>query len=195
MHVFRHAIGEIIVSDEVWAKRFACDLAGCKGSCCRIGDLGASLLPEEAARLEGMLPRLLPRLPEKNRKFLAVEGLTETYRGRLHIREMARNHPCPLGLIDGHGVLLCSLHDLAEEEGLPVFLVKPVWCQFYPLVLRDTATGCLINVYEAEFCRSLPDAPPILLAFADTLEKTLGPDFVAQVRQRYREEGIEPGKW
>ncbi len=190
MQVFRLPQGEVVVSDEVWNKRFSCDLPRCLGSCCRIGDLGASLLPEEAARLEELLPQILPRLPAKNRTFLE-QGLTESYGGRLHIREMARNHPCPLGMVDSQGLLQCSLHGVAEDLGLRVIALKPLWCQLYPLVIRDTATGCLINFYEAEFCRSVDPAPPILLAFSGILEASLGTPFIDQIRETYRREGIE----
>ncbi|RCK74599.1 MAG: hypothetical protein OZSIB_0570 [Candidatus Ozemobacter sibiricus] len=189
MHVFHSPQGEVVVSDEVWNKRFACDLPRCQGACCRIGDLGASLLPEEAARLEQLLPRLLPRLPAKNQEFLKG-GLTESYRGRLHIREMAPNHPCPLGVVDAQGQLHCTLHALAQELGCSVIVIKPLWCQLYPLVVRDTVTGCLINFIEADFCRTSASAPPILLAFSGILEAALGPSFLDQVREAYRREGV-----
>jgi len=37
-----------LISEELFEKRFVCDLNACKGACCEIGDSGAPLEPEEA---------------------------------------------------------------------------------------------------------------------------------------------------
>jgi len=188
VQVFKHPIGEIVVSDEVWNRRFSCDLKRCRGSCCVIGDLGAGLLPEEEGRLKGFLPGILPLLSEKNRKFLA-QGISEVYHGRIHIREVGRNVPCPFGIFEGNDILLCSLHRFSQESGNPLETMKPFWCQFYPLILVDTPSGCIINLFEGEFCRSIENAPPILMAFGRTIEKLLGKPFIDEVRERYSREG------
>ena len=37
-----------LISEELFEKRFVCDLSACKGACCEVGDSGAPLEPEEA---------------------------------------------------------------------------------------------------------------------------------------------------
>ncbi|MCB0811982.1 MAG: DUF3109 family protein, partial [Flavobacteriales bacterium] len=44
MIVHRHTL----ISEDLFAKRFVCDLDACKGACCEVGDSGAPLEPEEA---------------------------------------------------------------------------------------------------------------------------------------------------
>ncbi len=60
-------IDDTIVSLALIEKKFSCDLAACKGSCCRYGDTGAPLTALEAAELERIRPALLP--------FLRPEGI------------------------------------------------------------------------------------------------------------------------
>ena len=60
-----------IVSDDVADCRFCCDLSVCKGACCVDGDSGAPLLEEEVAKLEAVLPEVLPLMTDEGR--LAVE--------------------------------------------------------------------------------------------------------------------------
>ncbi|HCM59778.1 MAG TPA: DUF3109 domain-containing protein, partial [Bacteroidales bacterium] len=60
-------IDDTIVSLALIEKKFSCDLAACKGSCCRYGDTGAPLTPAEAEKLKLIWPDLLP--------FLRPEGI------------------------------------------------------------------------------------------------------------------------
>jgi hypothetical protein len=183
-------IDDVLISDEAWTARFNCDLATCKGLCCEVGDLGAPISEEEIETVKRLLPKVAPKLSKKAVNFLAT-GVAEVFQGSNHIREIGKNSPCPLAFRDNQGVVLCSIHDYALEESIPVHEIKPLWCHLFPIILRKTDAGWIINFQPNDFCRSIPDAPPVLIAYADILAYIFGDEWINKVRQRYTEAGVK----
>lgn len=183
-------IGEVLISDQAWNTRFACDLSQCLGRCCMYGDLGAPISEEEKQRIESLLKQLKPRLSRQHHTFLKA-GVSETYKGSLHIREICENNPCPLSFTDKNGIILCSLHDLAIEKSLPLLEVKPLWCSMFPVMLHQSSEGWAINCHIPDFCRSQPNPPPLLLAFADLLETFFGKEWIELVKREYELENSQ----
>lgn len=180
-------IGEVIISDEVWQKKFACDLNKCQGKCCQYGDLGAPISEDEEETIKSMLPNVAVYLNKANQKFLAA-GVSETYQGSLHIREISENTPCPLAYISQEKVVLCSLHSYALDHKLPLLKVKPLWCSLFPLMLKKTGELWLINCHIPDFCRSTDTPPPLIIGFADLLQEFFGKEWVEAVKKAYKEE-------
>ncbi|HUW91860.1 MAG TPA: DUF3109 family protein, partial [Bacteroidales bacterium] len=61
-------VDDTIVSSALVEKNFVCDLQSCHGCCCRYGDSGAPLHPEEAVTLDKLWPLF--------RSFLRPEGIS-----------------------------------------------------------------------------------------------------------------------
>jgi hypothetical protein len=175
-------IDGILVSDELLTTRFACDLGVCKGNCCRYGDRGSPIVASEGERIERLLPELGKFLPERNRQFLDA-GVSETEKGSLYLREMKKNTPCPLGFLDPHGILLCSLHALALEHQCPVGDYKPFWCRMFPVVIRHHLTGFSLNVFLTEHCHSLPNPPFLVEAYYPELTTLFGAPWVRKLAE------------
>lgn len=187
-------IGNVIISDEVWQARFACNLEKCLGLCCQYGDLGAPVSEEEELTIQKNLDNVAPLLTKQNLQLLRG-GITENYKGCLHIVEVAENTPCPLAFSDENDVVLCSLHHYALEKKIPLLDIKPLWCSLFPLMIKKTATGWLINCHIPDFCHSTENPQPLLLSFADLLETIFGPEWMNEVKANYRkEELLEKGK-
>ena len=175
-------IDGVLVADEVLTTRFACDLAACQGNCCRYGDRGSPVVASEAERIDALLPSLEGYLPERNRAFLEA-GVCEKEKGKLYIREMKRNTPCPLSFVTPAGILLCSLHALALDQGRAVGEYKPFWCRFFPLVIRRHLTGFSINMFLTEHCRSIPNPPLLARAYFPDFTVMFGAPWVEQFSQ------------
>lgn len=180
-------IGNVIISDEVWQTKFACDLSRCLGRCCQYGDLGAPVSEEEIATIEKNLSRISHLLPPSNLAFLK-NGISETYEGTLHIREIAPNTPCPLAFLDSQNCVLCSLHAYSIKENIPLLEIKPLWCSLFPLMIKKSGNNWVINCHIPEFCRSTDNPPHLLLAFSDLLEKFFGTQWLEDVKQEYDSE-------
>lgn len=179
-------IDPVLISEEVWDARFSCDYAKCRGACCQNGDLGAPVTEEEVQKIEGLLPRLAPYLSEKSQKFLR-KGISEVYQKKLHLREIEANHPCPLGFVDTHGWLKCSIHQWALDTDEKPELWKPLWCSLYPLVVLYKGNSWTMNLFLTPACRSDPKAPPVLLSFLPLLQGIFGPDWAQKIREEFSE--------
>ncbi|MBU1107449.1 MAG: DUF3109 family protein [Candidatus Riflebacteria bacterium] len=177
-------VGNVLISDQVWQTRFACDLQQCRGKCCQYGDLGAPISEEEEQNIVNLLDQVKPRLPRQQQIFLDA-GISEKWKGSLHIREIAENTPCPLSFCNDNGVILCSLHDLAIEKHLPLLDVKPLWCSLFPIIITQSDNDWLINCHLPDFCRSITNPPPLLLSFADLLQTFFGKEWIEQVKHEY----------
>lgn len=180
-------IGNVIISDEVWQTKFACNLDECLGKCCQYGDLGAPVSEEEIKTIQAYLEKISKLLPSSNYDFLK-HGIGETYEDSLHIREIQENTPCPLAHIDKKGIVLCALHTHALAEAIPLLKIKPLWCSLFPLIIKKSGNNWVINCHIPKFCRSVSHPPPLLLAFADLLKDFFGEEWVASVRAEYDKE-------
>lgn len=189
MRVFKYKNYDIVISDEVWYKKFSCNLNLCKGACCKYGDRGAVLFPEEIDRLTKLIPKLSNYLPKHIIELISNQ-LYEEHNGKFHIREIAPNYPCPLSITDENKTILCSLHFLASNLKVSVTLLKPLWCQLYPLIVTDTPTGCIINWHEGEHCVSQSNANYVLLSFGNTLSEAFGKEFIDNIKSQYISEGL-----
>lgn len=180
-----HIIDEVIISDEVWETRFACDLSRCKGVCCQYGDLGSPLSEEESKTITSNLDKVEKFLAPDQKNFLAA-GVSEFYKGNLHIREIAANKPCPLSFFSEDQIILCSLHAYALEKKIPLLQLKPLWCSLFPLMINKTSEGWIINLHIPEFCVSVAEAPPVLLSFSALLEEIFGRQWLEKVKAAYQ---------
>lgn len=180
--------GNIIISDSVWEARFACNLSKCKGKCCQHGDLGAVITDTEESIIEASLDKVAPLLTKRNLNILK-QGVSEDFRGNKHIVEGGTDTPCPLSFISEEGIIYCSLHRYAMEQNEHILDYKPLWCTLFPLIIRQVSTGWLINCFFNDFCVSVDNPPPLLLAFEDTLTHLFGEAWMSAVKAEYKKEG------
>ena len=185
-----HQIDNVLISDEVWETRFTCDLQQCGGICCEIGDLGAPVSQKEVDTIKANLDNVKPYLKRRNLDYLN-SGIAETFEGSLHIREIGKNSPCPLAFRDSNNVVLCSLHAYALENKKRLLDVKPLWCTLFPLIIKKTEAGWILNQQIPDFCRSSDNRTPIIIAFKDTLKEFFGEEWIEKVKAKYAEEGVE----
>jgi len=97
---------------------------GCEGVCCRNGR--PPIYPDEVARIDSVLPDLLPELRPAARH--AVERAGYVSKRRKAGQPAAR-------VVDGWCVFFnrgCTLHALGSREG-DRFRYKPAVCAFFPL--------------------------------------------------------------
>lgn len=177
-----HQIGQVIIADDVWETRFACDLSSCKGSCCAIGDRGTPIDQEEAEKLAIIFPRIQDRLPRASVQFLKT-GITESHKGSLYIRETGHNAPCPFAFRGEGNILYCSVHAYCIEENLPVTRWKPYWCCLFPFVLQKSGDQWFLNQYIAPHCCSVRNAPLLLDWGAPLLGEFLGDAWRAELEK------------
>ncbi|MBY0230697.1 MAG: DUF3109 family protein [Gemmataceae bacterium] len=104
---------------------------GCDGICCQQGR--PPVAPDEAARLDAALPKILPLLTPYQQRAVATLGYAS--------RRLKSGKPM-LRVLDGWCIFFnegCVLHKLGAAEG-DKFKYKPAPCSLFPLE-RDDASG------------------------------------------------------
>lgn len=130
------AIDNILISDQVAAEQFVCDLNACKGGCCEDGDTGAPLEKEELQILRDIYLQVKPYLTAEGLKVLEKEGLytydqefgwvTPTIEGRM----------CAYGFRDKQGVIKCGIEQAYLDK--KVSWKKPISCHLFPVKISKS---------------------------------------------------------
>ena len=130
------AIDNILISDQVAAEQFVCDLNACKGGCCEDGDTGAPLEKEELQILRDIYLQVKPYLTAEGLKVLEKEGLytydqefgwvTPTIEGRM----------CAYGFRDKQGVIKCGIEQAYLDK--KISWKKPISCHLFPVKISKS---------------------------------------------------------
>jgi hypothetical protein len=143
-------IDDTIVSLALIEKKFSCDLAACKGSCCRYGDTGAPLTAQEAAALGRILPALLPWLRPEGIRSIEQQGTSVTdIEGEL-VTPLISNAECAYTIMDGD-VYKCGI-ETAFNAGAVDFR-KPLSCHLFPVRVKQYSSFRAVNYEEWPICR------------------------------------------
>jgi hypothetical protein len=142
-------LGKTIVSEDILAKDFVCNLSACKGACCVDGDAGAPLSKEETAILESIYPQIKPFLrPEGIAAIEAQGSWTTGTEGELET-PLIENRDCAYVIYDGP-TALCGIEQ-AYNQGV-VSWKKPVSCHLYPIRVKDFTEFAAVNYDKWDIC-------------------------------------------
>ena len=142
-------LGKTIVSEDILAKDFVCNLSACKGACCVDGDAGAPLSKEETAILESIYPQIKPFLrPEGIAAIEAQGSWTTGTEGELET-PLIENRDCAYVIYDGPTALYGI--EQAYNQGV-VSWKKPVSCHLYPIRVKDFTEFAAVNYDKWDIC-------------------------------------------
>lgn len=130
------AIDHVLVSDEVVAEQFVCDLSKCKGGCCEDGDAGAPMEKWELKKLDEFYEVIKP--------YMTKEGIAEVARTGKYTydREFGWVTPtingaiCAYGLKDEKGIIKCGIEQAYNDGKLD--WKKPVSCHLFPILIKKS---------------------------------------------------------
>lgn len=143
-------LGKTIVSEDLIAKDFVCNLNACKGACCIEGEAGAPISEEEVEILKEIYPKVKP--------FLRPEGIAAIEKQGTHIE--TENNELETPLVEGKecayvtftdkGIASCGIED-AFNAGAITFR-KPISCHLYPVRVQDYSEFSAVNYHRWPIC-------------------------------------------
>lgn len=142
-------IDNTIFSLDILEKKFACDLRKCLGNCCRYGDAGAPLTPEEAQKLDSIYPVVKPLLRPEG--VSAIEKLGTCVRdidGEL-VTPLIEDKECAYTIKDG-SIYTCGI-EKAWAEGT-IDYQKPLSCHLYPIRIKQFSDFRAVNYDQQDVC-------------------------------------------
>lgn len=143
-------IDDTIVSLALIEKKFSCDLAACKGSCCRYGDTGAPLTASEAAELERIRPAVLPFLRPEGIRALEKLGTSVTDMEGELVTPLINNEECAYAVME-EDVYKCGI-EIAYNAGAVDFR-KPLSCHLFPVRVKQYSSFRAVNYEEWSICK------------------------------------------
>lgn len=125
------AVDNVVVTDEVIANNFVCNLNKCKGACCIEGDSGAPLDADELTVLKEIYPTVKPYMTEKGIEVVEREGTHVTdFDGDYTTPCIDNNKECAY-VIWENGITQCAI-EKAYNDG-KITYKKPISCHLYPI--------------------------------------------------------------
>ena len=131
------ALGDTLISEDVFETLFACDLKACKGACCVEGESGAPLTNEEVERLEEAFEVVKGQLRPEALAVIDKVGLFEVDQDGDYVTPIINGRECVYATFDADGTAKCAF-EAAWREGKSDW-PKPISCHLVPGPTERTA--------------------------------------------------------
>tara|TARA_X000000950_G_scaffold267631_1_gene344315 strand:+ start:1570 stop:2148 length:579 start_codon:yes stop_codon:yes gene_type:complete len=144
------ALGDTLISEDVFDTLFACDLKACKGACCVEGESGAPLTEEEVERLEEAFEVVKGQLRPEALAVIDKVGLFEMDRDGEYVTPIIKGRECVYATFDADGTAKCAF-EAAWREGKSDW-PKPISCHLYPVRLKELQDFTALNIHRWPIC-------------------------------------------
>ncbi|NLR90666.1 DUF3109 family protein [Flammeovirga agarivorans] len=143
-------VDKVVLSDDMMANEFVCNLDKCKGACCVEGDLGAPLNEDELEKIEGVYEAVKP--------YMSEEGIAEVEKQGKYIKDFEGdfstptigNRECAYAIYDEKKHLHCAI-ERAYLDG-KIDYRKPISCYLYPARITKYEAYDAVNYDRWEIC-------------------------------------------
>ncbi len=145
-------IDDKIISTDIFAKRFVCNLSACKGDCCIEGESGAPLEDDEIQVMEDIYSIVKPYLTEKAIEEIEKQGKWVVDSDGDKVTPIINGRECVYTYYDKDGICKCAI-DKAHQEGLIDFK-KPISCHLYPIRITKYPDFEGLNYHNWAICHA-----------------------------------------
>ncbi len=179
-----------LLSEDLFEKRFVCDLNACKGACCVAGESGAPLEKDEEALLKELWPKIKPYIPEKGQKAIDAHGVSEIDSdGDLVTTLVEGRGECAFTVFDDNGIALCGVERAWKDGAIP--FRKPISCHLYPIrvvKLGNDQDG--LNYHKWPICKPACTCGakldvPVFRFLKDSLTRKYGAEWYTELEEVY----------
>jgi hypothetical protein len=143
-------IDDKLVSDEIFEKKFVCDLNACKGGCCVAGDSGAPLEAEELGIIDDYYDDIKPFMRKEGIRAVEEQGRYLVDSDGDYVTPLVNGEECAFVTFTKEGIAKCSI-EAAWEKGVIPFK-KPISCHLYPIRVTPLKTGEALNYHNWSVC-------------------------------------------
>lgn len=143
-------IGNAVVSPDIFEKKFACNLAKCKGMCCVYGDSGAPLNDNEITILQEIYPEVKPYMTPAGSEIVEQEGVYDVdWDDELVTPLVGHSDDCAYAYTD-NDMVYCAI-EKAFIDGKITFR-KPISCHLYPIRITKFKDFEAVNYHAWDVC-------------------------------------------
>jgi hypothetical protein len=138
-----------LISDDLIAVHFACDLSKCKGACCVEGDAGAPLEEEEISLLEDYIDEIKPYMLGDGIEEVTKTGVFDYDADGKYVTPLVNGKECAFVFFE-EGIARCAIEKAFQEKTIP--FPKPLSCHLYPVRIKDLHEGEALNYHKWNIC-------------------------------------------
>lgn len=177
-------IDNVLVNDNIFNKKFTCDLDKCKGACCTLeSELGAPVTEDEVSIINDILDTVKSYLPKEHIEKIESEGFWEYKENQLLLKSV-NNRACVFVYYDGD-IAKCGI-EKAYREG-KVDFIKPISCHLFPIRITDFG-GPIVRYEKYPECkpaRKLGEKTKLSVAefCSEALKRLFGNQWVAKLKK------------
>lgn len=143
-------VENILVSEDLFERKFVCHLDKCKGACCKEGSSGAPLEKGEVRIIKELLPQIEPFMQPESIQWMANHGFHETDGDGDEVTVCRPDGECVFVRYNELGQLQCAVQEAHKQEDTG--FEKPVSCHLYPIRVARTSGTTALHYHEWGIC-------------------------------------------
>lgn len=180
-------IDKTLISEDLFDKKFVCDLNACKGECCVAGASGAPLDKEELPVLESVLEAVKPYMNKKGIKAIEKHGsYVVDSDGDYTTTLVGEGAECAFVYFDENKIARCAI-EKAFYEG-KIKWKKPMSCHLYPIRISKHKHYDAVNYSKWDICKPACECGkkldiPVYKFLKEPLIRKYGKDWFKQLEK------------
>lgn len=183
-------IEDKIISDELFEKKFVCDLQKCKGGCCVEGDSGAPLKSKEIKEIATNLSIIKSEMSTKGLNAIKNNDFHYVDSDGDKVTKLVDGKECVFVVFDKNNIAKCSIESAYRKNKINVN--KPISCHLYPVRVKKYDSFTAVNVDSWHVCKSACECGtelnvPVFKFLKDAIVRSWGLDFFHHLDSVYNE--------
>lgn len=143
-------IDDVVISLDLFEKKFICNTPVCKGCCCVEGESGAPLSDKEAELLEEIYPFFEPYLLDNAKAEIEKQGKWVIDEDGDKVTPIINGAECVYTYFEEDGTVKCAI-EKAYYEG-KISFKKPISCHLYPIRMQQYRSYRGMNYHYWPIC-------------------------------------------
>ncbi|MEJ6754946.1 MAG: DUF3109 family protein [Flavobacteriales bacterium] len=177
-------IEDKIISDELFEKKFVCDLQKCKGGCCVEGDSGAPLNSSEVESIAKDLSIIKSEMSPKGIEALNKNDFHYIDSDGDKVTNLVNGKECVFVVFDKNNIAKCSIESAYRKK--KINFNKPISCHLYPIRVKKYDSFTAINIDSWHVCKPACQCGielnvPVFRFLKDAIVRSWGLEFFNQL--------------
>ena len=144
-------IEDKIISDDLFEKKFVCDLQKCKGVCCVEGDSGAPLTKKEILDIDNNISKIKTEMSPTGLSILEKKDFYYVDSDGDQVTSLINEKECVFVVYDQNKIAKCSIESAFRKN--KINFNKPISCHLYPIRVKKYENFQAINVDSWHICQ------------------------------------------
>ena len=183
-------IEDKIISDELFEKKFVCDLQKCKGGCCVEGDSGAPLRSKEIKEIAKNLSIIKSEMSTKGLNAIKNNDFHYLDSDGDKVTKLVDGKECVFVVFDKNNIAKCSIESAYRKN--KINFNKPISCHLYPVRIKKYDSFTAVNVDSWHVCKPACECGtelnvPVFKFLKDAIVRSWGLDFFKHLDSVYNE--------